>query len=627
MRYFKFFLYASVVIFALNIHSAEAASESSSSLSRSISAVEQRDYDSAIAYAQSSNNNLVWKITAWYMMSMDDGGGFDASTIATTLQQNAGWPLRDKIQANAEKAMLAERTYDTAISFFSSVPPATGDGKLVYAMAQFARGSATTATIPMLKEGFRDASLMEQDALAIYQQYSEYLSIDDLYQRAARLLWQEKTRDAETLLPYVAEDKQQLLRARISVIKTGNMPAISSALQSDSGLLFDRIKIRDDKKDDSGVQRLLLEFRDSGLKPELLWRIRNEQIRKAITSRNYGAAYKIASMHGLTKGEDFARAEFLSGWVALRFLRDARKACEHFAKLHEGVGFPVSKARAAFWAGEAATASGDATVAGQWYSEAAKYPTTYFGQQATSKLGWQLSLPARDSGDPSGSIMGDERAQAAVLLAQSGNENLAKLFVFAIQNESNDINTHRLAALLWRNSGNQGMIVKSAKNSQRKNIILMREGYPIVNFTPPSDVERALVHAVARQESEFDPYAASHAGATGLLQLMPATARNVARKNGMDYSPSKLTDPEYNLTLGSYYLEEVLNRYDGNKVMALAAYNAGPGRVSQWIEQYGDPRYGSVTEYDWVEMIPFEETRNYVHRVLENYNVYSTLIK
>ncbi len=593
----------------------------------SLRLVESGDFEGALLEVQKDQDVLSRKIVEWYVLAKGEQS-VPFERLEEFITKNPDWPWMDKLKKNAEMTLAAEQNFEKAMRWFTDQPPETGDGMLLYARALAASGIKDLRTKSYFKSGFVNASLNERDAIEIFKTNSEFLSQDDILKRASRLLWEEKTKDAEILLPLVSAKMQELLKARIAVIRRDKnakklIKKLSQELQKDSGLLYDRIKQLDDKKDATAVRSLLLSMSDSGMKPELLWRFRAEQAQNLILSRDYKMAYSILSRHGMQKGESFARAEFLSGWVALTFMNDPKKAYKHFYKLHHNVSYPVSLSRAAYWAGVAARDNRNKDIAESWFKIASGYPTTFFGQKALEEVGGKIDLTPH-VGD-SATAPETELFKAVKMLGGIGEYALARTFIFQIQNSSKSLAVHRMAARIGFEIGQPGLVVKAAKNSMKQGIILLEEGYPRQAFEPYEAFDKSLAMAVARQESEFDEMAVSPAGAVGLMQLLPSTARSTAAKIGIEYSDSDLFKGSYNLALGSYYLKRLMDNYGGSLPLSLAAYNAGPGRVEGWLKKYGDPRDGKVSELNWIEMIPFEETRNYVHRVMENYAVYKVL--
>jgi soluble lytic murein transglycosylase len=410
--------------------------------------------------------------------------------------------------------------------------------------------------------------------------------------------------------------------------------AVPAGRRNDPGLLWDRARyIRRSGRPEDAVSVVLqidpmlaaASARESIAEERLLYiprMVRNGQRREA---------YRLAAGHGLRSGENFADSEFRAGWIALRFLRDTAAAERHFTTLEGGVTAPVSKARALYWGGRALEAMNRDADAQVKFSEAAGFAYTYYGQLAATKLPVRppLSFPDREpiSAQARAEFESRDVVRAMRLMAEVGVQEDFESFAFYLDDQLQTPLEHELLSQMARERAYTRTAVRSAKAGLRRGIVAPDSAYPLMDI--PSDARRpgrpepALILAITRQETEFDTRAVSPAGARGLMQLMPATARATARIEGLPYQlPWLIEDPAYNVTLGAAHLEHLLDDYGGSYILTIAAYNAGPGNVRKWIEDHGDPRSGGVDAIDWVEMITFEETRNYVMRVLENVGVY-----
>jgi soluble lytic murein transglycosylase len=363
----------------------------------------------------------------------------------------------------------------------------------------------------------------------------------------------------------------------------------------------------------------------------MLWREIDDAARRALSRGQVKVAYKLAIQHGAKDGTAFAEGEWLAGWIALRFLHEPKTAYAHFTRLHGGVGSPISKARAAYWAGRAAEELKKKEDARSWYAEAAQLPTTYYGQLAAQRSGQRGPLHFPAMPEPTGQQAADYAKRELVQVVQQLHEidqaDRAKSFLLRLVDLAKTPVEHRLTAELAASLGRNDLMVATAKASRLDGVEMVDQLYPVVSVPAGDRPEAALTLAIIRQESAFQSDALSSAGALGLMQLMPATAKSVAARIGLPYSKPRLTsDPTYNMMLGRAYLGQLIEDYGGSYVLAIAGYNAGPKRVSEWIGQNRDPRMKSVDAVDWVESIPLSETRNYVQRVLENVQVYRNRI-
>jgi soluble lytic murein transglycosylase len=358
---------------------------------------------------------------------------------------------------------------------------------------------------------------------------------------------------------------------------------------------------------------------------ERTWDERHRLTLAAIRNGDWRSAYQAAANTGLNSGADATEAEFYAGWIALSRLNDPQAAGRHFAAIARIGSSPITRARAFYWQGRAAEAQGQREAADGFYAQGAQHITTFYGQLSAEKLGMRLVLPKDPLPTDADRARFESRdaVQAMRLLADQGQKDHFRVFALHLDDV---VPTTVEAALLVdaiRGYGDQDTSMKAVRAAAQRGLILADRGYPY--RTPPQvqgAPEPALVLGVTRQESGFDPLARSGANARGMMQLLPETAQSVARRMGVGFSAERLNEPDYNMQLGSSFLGQLVDRFSGSYVLAAAGYNAGPGRPPQWTAFCGDPRGGTNDPLDFIECMPFSETRNYVMRVLENMQVY-----
>ncbi|MHA1113302.1 MAG: lytic transglycosylase domain-containing protein [Alphaproteobacteria bacterium] len=399
------------------------------------------------------------------------------------------------------------------------------------------------------------------------------------------------------------------------------------ALHDNPGLVYERLRWRRRKGRDDEAYALLNPPPDDLIRPEIWWRERAVLVRRALEQGEISRAYRLTLDHGLLNGAAWADAEWLGGWIALRFLADSDVALRHFAAMYEGVRYPISKARAAYWAGRAAEAAGDDTRARDWYARAAVHVTTYYGQLAAQKLPVaarpRLAPPPAADAAARDTFADSELVRLVRQLAAIGESDRLGSFFAALIDSVSSGTVRALVVALAEEIGHPEFAVAAGKRATRHGVPYLPGAYPQPDIAPTDGLEPEFRLAVIRQESAFDAAAVSPAGARGLMQLMPATARRVARQQGVRYVRARLTrDTAYNLRLGSAYLADLLRAQKGSYVLALAAYNAGPTRARRWIRAFGDPRDFKTDVIDWIESIPLSETRDYVQRVMGNLQIY-----
>jgi soluble lytic murein transglycosylase len=382
---------------------------------------------------------------------------------------------------------------------------------------------------------------------------------------------------------------------------------------------------------DKKARELLVNVQRNQTFPKLWWRERSRQIRSALGTGEYNEAYKLASGHIQTNHYTKAEADWTAGWIALRYAKKPIEAARYFTVMYDRVKTPLSKSRAAYWAGRAFQAAFKTGVSNSWYNLASNYQTTFYGQLAKNSL---LFEPSNSPSPPISKTQYDDGIdinfymETITALHSINKKKLARKFLKALALSNISKENFIRVATLANQIGYRDMSVYIARKAARKGIFLMDLGYPIIKLPYKSVVEPALILSVIRQESNFDEKAKSRRGAMGYMQLMPQTAEEIGKILKINFTLDQLQEnPTLNIILGSEYLRRLIEKFDGSYVLALAAYNAGPLNVKRWMKNAGDPRTIEVDVIDWVERIPFRETRNYVQRVLENVTVYRRLHK
>ena len=457
---------------------------------------------------------------------------------------------------------------------------------------------------------------------------------EDHLERLERILWEGRFYPVRRMYRRVNGKVRALAEARITLrrMRGGVDRAIERVpenMRDDPGLIYERLRWRRRKGKDAFAMELLVSPPENLGQPELWWRERAILSRRSLNAGHVSDAYKLAKDHGLSpaNGADYLEAEWFAGWVALRFLSDLTMASKHFQTVFKAANYPISLSRGAYWVGRAEEAQGNKKSALEWYKRALKFSTTYYGQLAANKIDGvhKISLPEIPEIEKAElkKFQSHSLVNVVTVLSHAKLTDLMRPFVRKLISESDSAGWRTLVAGLASDSGRPDLGILTAKRTMRENGMLLESGYPLIEIKLKTPIEAPFVNAIIRQESAFYTSAKSHAGAQGLMQIMPATAKRVAKRNSIRYVRSKLTtDPQYNLRLGHAYLDELLNQYNNSYVLTLAAYNAGPARVRRWIKRNGDPRDPKVDAIDWIEMIPFTETRNYVQRVMENLHVY-----
>ena len=598
-------------------------------------------YRQAYMAAQANNWNQVWTLTKsasdrfpaklllWVEL-MRDGPEVRFEQLRDFIAQNPTWPGLMVLRRHAEHG-LRDQSDAAAAEWLRRYPPLSAFGKMRQADLDIATGHEAQG-VAELRDVWIETNFAPADEAAFLQHYGDRLRPLDYAKRLDRLLWDGRDMDARRMLPRVSLPQRALGVARLALL-TGTPDAehllaeVPADLQGDPGLVFARLRWRRHKaRYDEAIA--LLDHPPSNLVRPLAWAGERQALaRLALSEGNARVAYRLAAANGLSEGPAFGELEFLAGWVALRFLKDPATAYQHFVRLYDHSKMAISRARGAYWAARAAAAMKRPADQASWYEKAAANRTTYYGGLAAAALRDESTIKIEREPEPGREAVAafeqKELVRAARDLAAMGDSEDARFFLFQLaqtaQTPSDYVQVARLSLALER----PDMEMMAAKRAANDGVDLFAENYPLVPLPPGGSAEAPLVLAVTRQESGFDVGATSPAGARGMMQLLPSTAERMTKALALPFSAQLLTEDQvYNMRLGRAYLDELLTEYSGSYVLAIAAYNAGPSRVNQWIAQFGDPRAKNADVIDWIESIPLFETRNYVQRVLENLQVY-----
>jgi len=597
---------------------------------QAVRAAAKRQWGAARQAAARAGNPLIPKIIEWaYLREPGPHVGFLERTAFLTAHPD--WPSSVEMRRQAEGAIDDDVSMAAVADWFAKNPPLTTSGKIAHARGLRLTGKPTEAEA-LARETWRSGNFDRTEETEFLRDFGAILRPDDHRVRVDTILYAEQTAAAQRLLPRVDPDYAKVARARIALIASaknidGIIAAVPASLQNDAGLIYDRIRWRRARGNEDEARALIPEFALNSPRPDLWWRERHILARDALSKGFITEAYKIARHHGATDALSVSEAEWLAGWIALRFLKDGETALPHFEKVYDVVQMPVSLAKGAYWVGRTTESLGRPDIANEWYTRAAAYPNTYYGQLALSRIkGGAAPLLPQDpapTAEERTAFYAREITTALRMVLEIDAKSYQRAFALAAADASDLAADRHMVGEIVSQHRRQDLGVVIARQSARDKFILLEYGYPVPDYNYPGAPERALILSIARQESNFDIAAQSPVGARGLMQLMPPTATAVARANKLRYDRNRLTtDGAYNLRLGASYLDSMVRNFDGSYIMAAAAYNAGPSRPRAWSKQFGDPRDPSVDAVDWVEMIPFSETRTYVQRVMENVMIY-----
>jgi len=604
-----------------------------------LQAAKQGRWSDAKRLITQSHDQAAMATYEWLNFTRAETEQVDFDRISDFIRDNPNFPRQSALKELAERSMPPTLSESETIAWFDKYQPQTAKGMSRYLQALINQGHTIRAEA-RLNEWWPKASLNNEEQATFLSRYGNMLTDNAQVARFNTVLFRKQYTNGRALAKRIGKGYPSLAEARIALAEGGPgidglVKAVPAHLQDDPGFMLERLRWRRKNNMDFGAIEILQNMPAPEQIPNLgeWWKERNIMARRLIDKKDYRTAYLVVSKHGLKEGADFAAAEFMAGWLALRFNKQADKAFGHFEALYNGTATPISKSRGAYWAGKASTALRRDDIAKQWYQAAARYQTAFYGQMAIGELSSDARPPQQVP--PERTLGAESRfynkniVKAAKLLHQAGYWRETTEFLDAMSNDIKDPEEYILIADLAESLEHYHNAVRIGKKGLEKNIMMVDHAFPtILPRMRNVEQEWALVHGLIRQESQFDPQAMSPVGARGYMQLMPATAKEVARKKGIAHQTDWLiTRPDHNIELGETYLGQLLRRYDGSYPLALAAYNGGMGNVDKWIARFGDPRTGQIDMIDWVELIPFDETRNYVQRVMESTYIYRLKMK
>ncbi|WP_246449513.1 lytic transglycosylase domain-containing protein [Novosphingopyxis iocasae] len=609
----------------------------------------QQQWDAAAAQlADPSRGNIPAAFQRWKALSQSDNLGF--ADYAGFLMSYPGWPGEERMRKNAEQSIeLGNYSPSQLIGFFQRFEPVTNTGRAQYAIALANSGDRVRA-LDWARKAWTGGPLSDTAETMLLGMFGAQFTPQDYDRRIDSLIWAGATGDAGDLLAYATPEKRQLFMDRLA-IKTGSGDRASALARNDQAALSDPGYLTDRAtygraNGQSWETRQLLANRPNLASypedPEEWYETLLVNARAAENDNQNELAYRIASRvedafplgtditaQPLGVRDDYTSLTWLAGQTAYYKLGRPRDAARMFALYGAAARSPQTITKGLYWAAKASQQAGDTAAANQYWEQAAKYYDHFYGQLALEKLGRPIPKVTKDVAKLTASGKPDSRPiyMAAQAAGQYGSWQDQSTFLRAIANEAKSEQEHLAAVNLSTYLGRPDLAVMAGRNARVNELdALIPFAFPTVPVPSEESYNWTMVHAIARQESQFDREARSHAGASGLMQLMPGTAREVAGRQNLSYSPSALTsDPSYNIRLGSSYFQRMLDYYDGNYPLAVAAYNAGPGNVNKFIRANGDPRNGGVDIVKWIEEIPIYETKNYVQRVLENAVMYDQL--
>jgi soluble lytic murein transglycosylase len=599
------------------------------------------DFSQARALAERSGDSAAIKIVEWfYLCRYGSRAGYER--LMAFVNENPQWPKTADILRSAEKALLDESSSPQVIlAHFGTRKPETAEGMMAMARVMAAVGEREQAKTWAGRAWVSAESDADQE-LRILTEFGPYLTTADHKARLWAKIYEEESNAALRVSKRLPRDYQQaaqaaqlLLREQASGVKAFNK--LPAGLRNEPALLYALARYQRKAQryaDAAATLSKLAKYDKQVSHPDPVWIERRIVIRDLLGPKfrkHWTTAYELAAAHGFKRGSNAVEGEFLAGWIMLRYLDQPPAALEHFLRLTTFAASRAEKARAFYWLGRTYSVIGRSDLAVGAYREAAQHEAFYYGQLARDALGLSkrpIAVPGiKPTPEVARNVANDEIMRTFLTLSRGGREGDLGLFLSPIAKRFKTAQEMSAAAELVWDQGGAFMTVRLAKAASSNGVDIDHWGFPVTAMPRWKQmgpkVEKALVFGLARQESEFNAEAGSHAGAKGLMQLMPGTAKLITKQYKLRYDAKRLTsDPSYNVTLGASHLGDLVRDFRGSYILTLVAYNAGPGRSMDWIKRYGDPRSSKVDPIDWVESIPFTETRNYVQKVLQNTHVY-----
>ena len=605
--------------------------------------IKARKWNSALKKAEKVKNSEFRNLITW-MYLKTTGNSATFNDYKNFIEQHQDYPRINRIKYLAEQKIYMRNNSPTSIiNWFQKNPPLGGLGKIKLAEAYLEQGKISEVE-NLVKDGWETAEISKNNLGYYRAKFKKFLTSEDHLKRADYLAWEKKYWDLKRMLKYLPKDERALYNARQILMSNsyGVDNAISkvpSHLKKDPGLEYDRLRWRNRRGRLEGSLEIL--YKNSNktetqmVRPDKWWEQRKSVARTLIYKKRYKTAYKIASEHSLSAGPSFAEAEWLSGWIALSFLNSPEYSISHFENFYNNVGYPISLARGAYWLGSAYKTLGNKELANKYFTAGSDFPMTYYGQLSFNEIkpgeNFELIDQSGFDKDYEKEFNKNKLLKHIILLKELDATKYAKDIIKHLATLNVEKGSEVLAARISTEVERYDFAIQISKQASYEKRFFNKYNYPIIS-TPKVINKKQMpnsevILAIIRQESEFDRKANSWAGARGMMQLMKYTAKLVAKQAKLPYSISGLTqDPEYNIKLGSYYFNSLMESYNGVYPFAIAAYNAGPNRVKTWRRINGDPSKGELSYVNWVELIRFKETRNYVQRVIENINVYKYML-
>jgi soluble lytic murein transglycosylase len=632
----KFAQQLSILLFSILWHTGILAI---SNQDKAFRALVSKQWLDAERCACNMSDTTIWKIVQSQKFLQSSAKDSNFQEIVSFIKQNPDWPEIKKIERAAENTINDSTKKEQIVEWFKDRDPITDNGAKYYAIASMKLVQDSHKLQRIIQNGWIYGNFTNAEEKAFLSANHKYLTSDNHTKKIDYLLWAGNTSKAMELLKLVNQETRTLFKAAISIIQgcsnhEQTFEQLDDRKKHHSILLYSYLKLheKDEIISDKLVKLISHAPRDRDHASEW-WKLKAKFIRNLIKQRKYQSAYSIAINHHANASEDISEAEFIAGWLALRFVNKPSEALRHFNNLRKAVKQPISLSRATYWLGRTELVLGNKENAHKWFREAAAFNHTFYGQLALLEIGnHTITLPKAPKITEINhkNIAKNEIARAAKLLFAHNMSELGLVYVKSFMTKTKSAEEAAIMMNYIREYKGTPDIISMAKAASYNGILLVNDAFPVKYKVHNKFIEQALALAIIRQETVFDQYAVSNRNAHGLMQLLPETACATAKSLKIRCKPKQhlLSDPHYNIALGTKTFKDSIDEFHGSTILAIIAYNAGPHKSREWVETYGDLRLlkNRYAIIDWIETIPYYETRNYVQRVLENLQVYRVIL-
>lgn len=605
-------------------------------IKRAINEADSHNWYRALETARQIKDPLVEKAIYWMMVRQNKSKDSFAK-LAKLHNETKDWPFANEIRQKVEESITIITPKKEVLKWFELYPPVTCTGHKKYISYIQNIASYQNKLATEVQHIWHNCSFDLADRNKFLKKYQSFINSNDHKIRLDNLIWSSRLSEALRDITLVNVKDQKILKTRISVLGDNQLRSLTYEEQKDSGIIYAQLLVAQKQDNKNKIIHYLKQIANKQLSHyHCWWPVIKKEIRSLLENKEYKLAYQLTSNHNNLDHAHISESEWQAGWIALRFLNDPQTAIKHFNNMAKICKLPVSLARMNYWIARSYEKLGNTEEAKKYYIKAAHFENTFYGQLSAAKIYHNQILPLPTAGmkithNDVANFHKNIYAKLALIYSFHKNYAISHKFIAESVKHASSHGEIVLISQIGDLINNTALSVKAAKDASYKNIILLKTGYPRIEIGKPNNVNPAFIHSLIRQESLFSNTGlVSSAGAMGLMQIMPSTGKEIAKSIGDRFDKNQLLrNHKYNLKLGVTYLNQLSSRLSGSYILTAASYNAGELNVRKWINRFGDPRsFNNVDDVvDWIELITFEETRNYVHRILESMQIYKPLLQ